>query len=527
MALLSLVKHHFPLDLNNPLLSVSCFFIFLLFLLNLIRTRTASKSKSNLNLPPSPPKLPIIGNLHQLGTLPHHSFRSLSKNYGPLMFLQLGQTPAVVISSAELACEFMKTHDLTIADRPQGTCPKILLYGCTDVGFGSYGSENWKQKKKICANELLNLRRVQQFKSIREEQSGDLVKKIRDLCLSGAGSVNLSELLIAKSNDLVCECVLGDKFNTEGNIRIGELARKVMVNLMAFSVGDYFPLLRWVDALTGLVSRLKAIFGELDYFFDHVIEERRNMRLKKIRSGHDQFSNRKSFLDIFLQLQDDDMLDYSFSENDIKSILMDMFVGGSDTTSTAMEWAMSELVMNPTKMQKAQEEVRRVVGKKSKVEEEDINQMTYLKCVVKEILRLHPPTGLIPPRLTRSTLNFRGYTIPAKTTVYINAWAIQRDAEFWERPEEFVPERFEKNDVEFKGQDFHFIPFGSGRRMCPGMLFGVAAVESMLANLLYWFDWNLASINGVTVQHVDMEETFGLTVSKKVPLYLKPIPYYP
>ena len=149
MALLSLVKHYFPLDLNNPLLSVSCFFIFLLFLLNLIRTRTASKSKSNLNLPPSPPKLPIIGNLHQLGTLPHHSFRSLSKNYGPLMFLQLGQTPAVVISSAELACEFMKTHDLTIADRPQGTCPKILLYGCTDVGFGSYGSENWKQKRKI------------------------------------------------------------------------------------------------------------------------------------------------------------------------------------------------------------------------------------------------------------------------------------------------------------------------------------------------------------------------------------------
>ncbi|KAI9108860.1 hypothetical protein K1719_020165 [Acacia pycnantha] len=424
------------------------------------------------------------------------------------MFLQLGQIPAVVISSAELACEFMKTHDLTIADRPQGTCPKILLYGSADVGFGSYGSENWKQKKKICVNELLNLRKVQQFKSIREEESGDLVNNIRDLCLSGSGSVNLSDLLIATSNDIVCKCVLGDKLNTEENMRIGELARKVMLNLMAFSVGDYFPSLRWVDALTGLVSRLKAIFGELDYFFDHVIEERRNMMMKKIRSGHDQFSSRKSFLDIFLQFQDDDMLDYSFSQNDIKSILMDMFVGGTDTTSTAMEWAMSELVMNPTKIQKTQEEVRRVVGKKSKVEEEDINQMTYLKCVVKEILRLHPPTGLIPPRLTRSTLNIRGYTIPAKTTVYINAWEIQRDAEFWERPEEFVPERFEKNNVEFKGHDFHFIPFGSGRRMCPGMLFGVAAVESMLANLLY---------GGNIWAHCQ----------QKVPLYLKPIPYYP
>ncbi|XP_028765147.1 cytochrome P450 71A1-like [Neltuma alba] len=518
MALFSLVKHYFPLELNAPLLSFSCLVILVLFLFNL-RTRT-SKSKSNLDLPPSPPKLPIIGNLHQLGLLPHRSFRTLSEKYGPLMFLHLGQAPAVVVSSAELAREFMKTYDLTIADRPQGICPKILLYGCTDVGFGSYGSENWRQKKKVCVNELLNLRRVQSFNSVREEESGNLANKIRDLCSSGADSVNLSELLIATSNDIVCKCVLGDKFNTDANTRIGELARKVMINLMAFSVGDYFPSFRWVDSVTGLLPRLKAIFRELDDFFESVIEERKTMMKKR---SNDQSSNRKSLLDILLQFQDDGIVDYSFSKNDIKSILMDMFVGGSDTSSAAMEWAMAELMMNPTKMRKAQEEVRRVVGNKSKVEDEDISQMNYLKHVVKEVLRLHPPTAMIPPRLTRSRLNVRGYTIPAQTTVFINAWAIQRDAEFWERPEEFIPERFEKNDVEFKGQDFHFIPFGSGRRGCPGMMFGVAAMESMLANLLYWFDWKLPTVNGVTV-HIDMEETFGLTVSKKVPLYLKPIP---
>ncbi|XP_054807705.1 phenylacetaldehyde oxime monooxygenase CYP71AN24-like isoform X2 [Prosopis cineraria] len=485
MALLSLVKPYFPLDLNGLLLPLSCFVITVLFLVNL-RTRTASKSKSNMNQLPFPPKLPIIGNLHQI----------------------------------ELAREIMKTHDLAFADRPQGICPKILLYGCADVGFGNY-SDIWRQKKKICVNELLCLRSVQSFKNVREEESWELVNKIRDMHSSGADSVNLSELLIATSNDIVCKCVLGDKYNTLANTRIGELARKVMINLMAFSVGDYFPSFGWLDFFTGLIPRLKAIFRELDDFFESVIEE--HMTMMKKTSGV-QYTKRKSLLDILLQLHDDGKLDNSFSQNDLKSILMDMFVGGSDTSSATMEWAMVELVKNPTKMQKAKEEVRRVVGNKSQVEERDISQMNYLKCVVKEILRLHLPTPLLAPRVARSDVNLGGCTIPAKTVVYINAWAIHTDPEFWERPEEFVPERFEKMDVEFRGQDFHYIPFGSGRRGCPGMMFGVAAVESMLANLLFWFDWKLPE-NGGTVQHIDMNERFGLTVSKKLPLYLQPIPY--
>ncbi|XP_028765155.1 cytochrome P450 71A1-like [Neltuma alba] len=520
MALLSTVRHYFPLELSSLLLALSCFIVTVLFLFTL-RTRT-SKSKLNLNRIPSPPKLPIIGNLHQMGSLPHRSFRTLSEKYGPIMFLQLGQIPTVVVSSAELASEIMKTHDLAFADRPQGIGPTLLLYGCNDIGFGNY-DEKWRQKKKICVNEFLSLRRVQSFKNVREEEARELVNKIRALCSTGAGSVNLTDLLIASSNNIVSKCALGDQFNTEANTRIGELARKVMINLLAFSVGDYFPSFRWVDVLTGLVPRLKAIFRELDDFFESVIEEHRSM-MKKTRD--DQFSMRKNLLDILLQLLDDGMLGDSFSQNDLKSILMDMFVGGSDSSSATMEWAMAELVMNPTKMQKAQEEVRRVVGNNSKIEDEDINQMNYLKCVAKEILRLHPAATLIPPRLSRSSVNLGGYNIPAKTTLYINAWAIQRDSDFWERPEEFIPERFEQNDVEFKGKNFHFIPFGSGRRGCPGMIFGVAAVESMLANLLYWFDWKLPTVNGVTVQHMDMEETFGLVVSKKVPLYLQPIPHY-
>ncbi|KAK4264421.1 hypothetical protein QN277_025600 [Acacia crassicarpa] len=293
MALLSPVKHYFPLEPNALLLFLSCFIITVLFLLNL--NRRTGKSKSNLNLPPSPPKLPIIGNLHQIGTLPHHSFRALYKTYGPIMFLQLGQTPTVVVSSAELASDIMKSHDLNFADRPQGIGPTILLYGCDDVGFGNYG-ENWRQKKKICVNELLSLRRVQSFKNVREEEACELVKKISELCWSGTGSVNMSELLIATSNDIVCKCVLGNKFNARENTRIGELARKVMINLTAFSVGDYFPSLRWVDFVTGLIPRLKAIFAELDDFFESVIEEHGS----KMKRNDGQYSKGTSLLDILL-----------------------------------------------------------------------------------------------------------------------------------------------------------------------------------------------------------------------------------
>ena len=195
-----------------------------------------------------------------------------------------------------------------------------------------------------------------------------------------------------------------------------------------------------------------------------------------------------------------------------------MFVGGTDTTAAALEWAMSELVRNPIIMKKVQEEVRTVVGHKSKVEENDISQMHYLKCVVKEILRLHIPTPLLAPRVTMSDVKLKGYDIPAKTMVYINAWAMQRDPRFWERPEEFLPERFENSQVDFKGQEyFQFIPFGFGRRGCPGMNFGIASIEYVLASLLYWFDWKLPD-----TLDVDMSEVFGLVVSKKVPLLLKP-----
>ncbi|KAF7838258.1 cytochrome P450 71A1-like [Senna tora] len=265
---------------------------------------------------------------------------------------------------------------------------------------------------------------------------------------------------------------------------------------VAFSVGNFFPSLGWIDVVTGLIPKLKATIGDLDAIFDDVIAQHKSLK----RNIEDV--QRKDFVDILLQIQQEGSLGFELTHDHIKAILMDMFVGGSDTSSTTMEWAMAELMKNPTKMKKVQEEVRRVVGHKSKVDGSDVKQMKYLEFVVKETLRLHPPGPLLLPRETRSSVKLRGYDIPSKISVLINAWTIQRDPQVWERAEEFIPERFENSEIDFKGQDFQFIPFGSGRKGCPGISFGVVMVEYVLANILYWFDWKLPS----TAQDMDMIE---------------------
>jgi cytochrome P450 len=201
-----------------------------------------------------------------------------------------------------------------------------------------------------------------------------------------------------------------------------------------------------------------------------------------------------------------------------------MFVAGTDTSSTALEWLMAELIKNPRVMKKAQEEVRRVVSKKSKIDMNDINKMDYLKCIIKVTLRLHPPIPLLLPRETLTSVKIGGYDISPNTRVVTNALAIQMDPKVWDRPEELLPERFEGNPVDFRGQDFEFILFGVGRKGCPGLTFDVTSVESVIANIIYWFDWKMPGDN-IQGEDLDMSEVNGLTVTKKIPLHLVPIPH--
>lgn len=195
-----------------------------------------------------------------------------------------------------------------------------------------------------------------------------------------------------------------------------------------------------------------------------------------------------------------------------------MFNAGTETTATTIEWAMAELVKNPEVMKKAQEEVRRLMGRKGKVEENDLYQMHYLKCVIKETLRLHPVAPLLAPKESNTEVMLQGYSIPSKTRVIVNAWAIARDPKSWDRPDEFLPHRFANNPIDFKGQNFQYIPFGAGRRACPGISFAKSTLELALANLLYFFDWKMP--DGLRGEDLDMSKAGGITVSLRFPIRL-------
>ncbi|PIA38081.1 hypothetical protein AQUCO_02800018v1 [Aquilegia coerulea] len=481
--------------------TLSCLFIFSTIILLWLANRYCTEK---LNLPPSPPKLPIIGNLHQLGFLLHRSFHVLSEKYGPLMLLHMGSTPTLVVSSADMAREIKVTNDIVFANRPQTTATKMLIYGCTDFAFAPYG-EYWARLRKISVMELLSNKKVQSFRYVRDEEISLMIDKITTLCSVGS-PVNVTELLTSLTSDIVCRCALGRKHGgQDGQTNFGDLAGKVLKLLAAFSFGDLLPWFGWIDNITGLIGSIEKVSRDLDMFYDQIIDEH------LIQNKCDDPHYNKDFVDILLQVQKDNI---NFTRENIKALLIDMFVGGTETTATTIEWTIAELVKNPSVMQKVQEEVRRVVGKKHKVDEEDIAQMVYLKLVVKESMRLHPAAGINVLESSKIT-NVKGFQVPAKTRIIMNHWSIQRDSKFWERPDEFIPERFSNNSLDSSGQDFNYTPFGSGRRICPGRSFALIIVESAIANLLYWFDWK--TVGG---EQLDMSEAFALTVKLKTPVHL-------
>ena len=203
-----------------------------------------------------------------------------------------------------------------------------------------------------------------------------------------------------------------------------------------------------------------------------------------------------------------------------------MFAAGTDTTFITLDWGMTELIMNPKVMERAQAEIRSIVGERRVVMESDLPQLHYMKAVIKEIFRLHPPAPVLVPRESTEGVTIDGYHIPAKTRLFVNAWAIGRDSETWKNPVSFEPERFMgSSTIDFKGQDFELIPFGAGRRSCPAISFGTAIVELALAQLLHSFDWELPP--GIQPKDLDMTEAFGITMHRTANLIVFAKPRFP
>ncbi|KAL3642302.1 hypothetical protein CASFOL_013117 [Castilleja foliolosa] len=336
-----------------------------------------------------------------------------------------------------------------------------------------------------------------------------MVEKIRK---SASSVVNLSNAMVSLTNDVVCRVALGRKYSDHGeDKKFNKFLREFGELLGAKSFKDYIPRLGWIDRINGLDAKVERVAKQFDEFLEAVIQEHKNGKLK-----HDD--GELDFVDILLEFQKENENSSPVEDDTIKAIILDMFVAGTDTTSTSLEWTIAELIKNPRAMKILQNEVRRVAGNKKEIDEDDLDKMTYLKAVIKEALRLHAPVPLLVVRESTQDTKVMGYDIKAGTQVMVNAWAIGRDPTLWEKPEEFRPERFLNSSIDFRGLHFELIPFGAGRRGCPGITFGMAVNEVGLAKLVHRFDFALP--NGEREEDLDMSETCGITVHKKLPLQL-------
>ncbi|KAI3684958.1 hypothetical protein L6452_34188 [Arctium lappa] len=492
------------------LITLSAIIVF--FLLH--KFRFFLSKKTILPLPPGPRGLPIIGNLHQLDTsnLPDHLWR-LSKRYGPLMSLRLGRTQTLVVSSAEMAKQILKTHDLVFCTRPVLTGQQKFSYNNKDIALSPY-NEHWRQMRKICILHLFSSKQVNSFRSVREHEAFDMIDTIKSRTVTKRVVVDLSEVMMIVTSNVISRVAFGKRpyvYDDEGQKEVKTFHKLLLdsqASFVNFYYRDYFPLMGWLDKLNGTIGRLEKNFNHLDEFYQELIDEHLNRnRPNKMQDD---------MVDILLRLKQDSDSNIDLTFDHIKAVLMNILFGGTDTSAATVVWAMTLLIQNPETLKKVQQEVRNVIGNKGKVQEDDLQNLNYLKAVIKETFRLYPAVPLLLPHESRDRCILGGYEIPKGTLVYVNEWALGRDPKCWENPEVFKPERFMGSSIDYKGTDFEFIPFGSGRRGCPGMSLGVATVELTLSNLVYAFDWELPDGE----KDIDTLATLGIVSHKKNPLRL-------
>ncbi|KAK6947052.1 Cytochrome P450 [Dillenia turbinata] len=286
-----------------------------------------------------------------------------------------------------------------------------------------------------------------------------------------------------------------------------------------FTVSDVFPSLTWLHVLSGMRPKIEKMHHKVDKMLESIIDVHKVSR-ERAKKTKDE-AEEEDLVDVLLKLQQREDFDFSVTNENVKAVILDIFTAGGETSSITVEWAMSEMLKNPRVLEKAQAEVRQIFRKKGKVDEKGMDELNFLKLVIKEVLRLHPPAPLLLPRECQEKCEINGYEIPVKTRVVVNAWAIGRDPKHWTEADSFMPERFVESSIDYKGANFEYIPFGAGRRICPGITFGMANVVLPLANMLYHFDWKLP--NGAKGEDLDMTEKFGATVSRKENLYVVPI----
>ncbi|CAL9003874.1 unnamed protein product [Prunus brigantina] len=505
-----------------------CFICLIICFLSTILVKSffnkPTKQTTTLCLPPSPPALPVIGHLHLLSSSLSKSLHNLSTKYGPLLLVRFGASRMLVVSSASMATEIFKTHDLTFASRPSFAFADELPYG--NLGFFAtpYG-DYWRFMKKLCMTELLSPKQIERSRAIRHAEVAKFLRKTLESA-TRKEMVDVGAELMRLTNNSICRMAMSTSCSENGEEaeKIRELVKESFELAAKVCFGDVLgPLKRlgfWVYG-----KQLMDVTMGYDKLLEGMLKQHEE---RAEREGWDRED--KDLMDILLKAYQDDKAEVKISRTHVKAFLLDLFIGGTATTAEAMQWAVAELINHPDIFNKLRVEIKSVVGSRL-VEESDVGNLPYLQAVIKETLRLHPPVPL-STRESRQACKIKEFDIPEKTAVAINQYAIMRDPELWDNPDDFRPERFlspeekadgEMNQKETRGQNFQYVPFGSGRRRCPGSNLATILLNTSIAAMVQCFDWKVGDGNE---GKVNMQVGAGMSLPMAHPLILLPVDHF-
>ncbi|KAL7111417.1 hypothetical protein ACP275_05G086000 [Erythranthe tilingii] len=468
-------------------------------------------------LPPGPKGLPVLGYLPFLGKNLINEFTYLGNKYGPIFKLYLGNKLCVVISSPSLVKEVLHDQDAVFAHPDTPIAALVMSYGGNDIGFSEPNS-HWRGMRKIFVQEMMSSKCLEASYILRRDHVRKAIRQVHD---NIGKPIEIGLMTFRTELNVIMNMLWGGTIEGEEAQRIEAefcvVLTKITDLLGKPNISDIYPILAGLD-IQGVRKETETYMQSVDEIFETVIAKH------KTNLSGEMISNtqgKRDFLQVLLQLRNKQDSEMSITLKQLKAILMDVVSAGTDTTATTIEWAMAELLNNPEVMSKAQKELCEVVGSNNIVEEYHIRKLKYLEAIIKETWRIHPPAPLLLPRCAAGTSTVGGYNIPKNTKVIINMYSIQRDPSLWENPLQFFPERFldDNKKCDYRGNHFHYLPFGSGKRICPGIPLAEKMTFYFLASLLHSFDWKIAQ--GETL---DMSETFGIALRKTIPLFAIPSP---
>nr|XP_009418682.1 PREDICTED: geraniol 8-hydroxylase-like [Musa acuminata subsp. malaccensis] len=463
-------------------------------------------------LPPGPVGLPLLGSLLSLEPDLHRYFARLARAYGPDFSLRLGTRLYVVLSSPAAVREVLKDHDVIFANRDPAATATAVPGTQHGLLWSPHGTL-WSTLRKVTVREFIGGGGCNE--AVRSLLRREVRRAIARLRAREGEPVEVWELVFSTALNVLTSMLWGG-LSEDGDVsmKFRAVVEGVVELLGAPNVSDLFPVLAALD-LQGMGRRMKRLWDRYDVLWKKFVEDSGR------RGEEDEGKGGKAFLQVMVEvLERRDQKD-PLTMDHVKALFMELILGGTDTTSTTIEWAMAELMRNPDIMRKIQDELDAVVGKERAVEESDVPKLEYLRAVTKETLRLHPVAPLLVPRSPSSPCTVGGYTIPKGSKVFVNVWMIQRDAAIWgEDAVEFRPERFltaADDKYGFRGTNFAYLPFGSGRRMCAGISLAEKMVTHMLASFLHSFRWQLPE-----GEKLELGERFGIALTKAEPLVLVP-----